>query len=147
MGLLYPKKSDELLFVSQYNFGLILLELLLLLLFIYSHFLKVMLRVFTNYILITKVSNWEMDWLSYRKRPYWGYSKAQAIIFLILGVIINTYPFVLTALWQSKIDTYRTVTSVILASISILYFFSVLGITFFGLFDFEKYSRAKWENL
>src|SRR5574341_1837862 len=57
----------------------ILLTLSLLFFFSYSYWLKRQLRIFTTYLLVKKISNWERDWSEYTrctvKIPIIGHTK------------------------------------------------------------------------
>ena len=65
--------------------GSIILDVIILMIFINHYFLKRVLRTFTTYLIVTKSSNWEVDWETYRRRhhiKYWGYSRIQSFIFV-----------------------------------------------------------------
>jgi hypothetical protein len=127
-------------------FGSILLLLLLFILFWFSYTLRGMLRIITSYLLVTKSSNWEIDWKSYRdERSEVIYTKSQTIIFLLLGVVSASFPFVLALVFSQnlapKIGVYLHV------SCGLLYFAFVVGIGLFDWWNKETQITATWNKL
>ena len=139
----FPSSTSEL--GGLIYFGTILLLSLLLLLFLYSHFLKVMLRTLTNYLLVSEKSNWEIEWKTYRTKGYFGYTKAQTIIFLILGIFSFSYPFGIKIAYNLNYEPLCGLTSIII--FFIFYFILIIGIGFCHWFDFEKRSQEKWKEI
>jgi hypothetical protein len=65
-------------------------------LFVLNHQITQQLRILTTYLIESGASPWEQDWLHYRHRfPYIGYTKPQAVVFIVLGVLATALPFVL----------------------------------------------------
>jgi hypothetical protein len=126
-------------------FGTILLLILLLMLFIYSRILKKMLRIFTYYLLVTNSSNWEIDWKKYRSKGYFGYSAAQTIIFLILGLLSAIYPFGLSLVFEQKLKPAIGLIGIII--FGILYFIILIGLGFCKCLNSEKKIEQKWKSI
>jgi hypothetical protein len=86
----------------------ILFSLLLFGLYLWNHFLKHVLRIFTTYIVET--DNWEIDWLVLRNGGYFTYTKAQTIIVLLLNVIGVISSFLIVEIlllkWNQVPDQY-----------------------------------------
>lgn len=77
----------------------VLLIIVLSLLFFYSTLLTGILRVYSVYLDLKFKSSWERDWKKYRaharSRRYWGYSKASAAVFFVVGLLSFGYPLIL----------------------------------------------------
>jgi len=127
--------------------GSILLMLVLLALFLYSHFLKVMIRVYTTYLTVTRRSNWEEDWENYRARypRYLGFTRAQTIVFAALGVMAGTYPMMVSIGFGLSLEPSSAFA--LDAAFTVLYLILVIGIGWLDWWEPEKSARGNWENL
>jgi hypothetical protein len=71
-------------------------------LYVYYFMLLRMMRIFTTYIKLKYMSQWEADWQDYRRnsasKTYTGYSIAGLLVFLGLGVLSWVYPHLLVFL-------------------------------------------------
>lgn len=124
----------------------VLLTVVIFALFLLSHHLTNMLRLFTTYLVETGSSNWENDWSSYRdKFGYFGYTKPQSLVFLILGALSAGFPFLLWAAYP--ITSEPRVGAVVDAIIGILYLVFVFGIGLRGWFAKESDMRRRWKEL
>lgn len=124
----------------------VLLLLVLFALFLLSHHLTYMLRVFTTYLDVTGVSNWEKDWTAFRKAYwYWGYTRPQTIIFLLLGILSAMFPFLLAFAHSLTLDP--TAGAVICVSAGVLYVVFVWGMGIRGWFTSEKMTHRRWQEL
>jgi len=137
-----PVGSDLGLFTFA---GSILLILLLLGLYWYSHSLKGMLRIFTSYLLVTEASAWEYDWERYRRTKYFGFTKAQTSIFLLLGILATSFPCFLAGVYSLNLRPQIGLWVDI--GVGIIYFVLVLGMGFLGFLNPEPKAKEKWEKL
>lgn len=123
-----------------------LLTLVLFALFLLTHHLSQMLRTFTTYLDETGASNWEKDWKLYRdKFPYLGYTKPQALVFLVLGLISTALPFLLMLAYpftHEPVDGVR-----ICLLFGLLYLILVAGMGMRDWFAREDVLRRRWREL
>ena len=124
----------------------VLLETMLFLLFLLGHMLSGMLRTIASYMEVTKASEWEQAWRTFRQRRYLGYTKPQAIVFLALGVLGAGTPF---AIWASvpQYNLEPRAGVLLLIGVGLLYLLFVSGMSFFRWFDPEDSARHRWEEL
>jgi len=123
-----------------------LLTLVLFALFLLTHQLTEMLRIFTTYLDETDVSNWEKDWSAYRSQfRYLGYTRPQAMIFLLLGIISSGFPFLLWVAYTVELEPRAGAISCIV--IGILYAVFVCGMGLSKWFAKESKIRRKWKKL
>lgn len=125
--------------------GSILLTLLLFALYLFSHFLRGMLRIFTSYLLVTETSAWEYDWKRYRGVKYLGYTKAQTIVFLVLGVLSTIFPIVIAGVYSLSLRPRTGLYADI--AVGVVYFLLVLAMGILGLWDPEPKAKERWEKL
>ena len=124
----------------------ILLTTLLFLLFLLTHQLTHMLRIFTAYLGLTGGSSWEIDWSWYRHKHHpLGYTKPQGMVFLVLGVVSTAFPFVLLAVYP--IEAGPMVGVVLTILVGALYAAFVSGMAFSGWFAKEKDINLRWKEL
>lgn len=124
----------------------ILITIVLFALFLLTHHLTRMLRLFTTYLDVTDTSQWEKDWVNYRNRfRYFGYTKAQTIIFILLGIMSTGFPFLLWAAHPYSLEP-RT-GAVACFVIGILYVVQVVGMGFFKWFANEGEMLRIWQKL
>lgn len=126
-------------------FGSVLLLIILFALFLYSHFLRGMLRTLTSYLIVTKTSQWESAWSEYRKTKYFGYTDAQTTVFIFLGLIASAYPFMLALIYSLSLEPYIGLLIHSIAGFAYLLFVS--GIGFCAWWYPEKGSIDKWNKL
>ena len=126
--------------------GALLLVIVLFALFLLTHHLSYMLRIFTTYLDETGSSYWEKDWALFRSRfQYMGYTKPQSIIFLVLGTAAAGYPLLLSAAYSLTLEPiWGTFICII---VGILYFVFVYGMGILGWFAKESEIRRKWKEL
>jgi hypothetical protein len=131
--------------VGGFTFALaMVLSLLLFALYLWSQWLKQMLRIFTTYLVETQSSNWELDWMTYRDGSYYGYTKAHTIVFLFLDVIAFLFPFLVAAIFSFKLEPVGGAISCAVVVITALLIY-LMG--FQELFDFEKKAAGRWKAL
>lgn len=124
----------------------VLLTVVLFALFLLSHHLTYMLRLFTTYLDETGASNWENDWASYRdKFSYLGYTKPQSLVFLLLGILSAGFLFLLRAAYPFTLEPIAG--AVVNAIIGILYIVFVSGMGIGGWFAKEGNMRLRWKKL
>src|SRR2546422_6328502 len=83
----------------------------LFLIFLYSHFLKRMLRTFSTYLLVHEASSWEKDRYTFRRKFRAGvewHERAQTMIFLFLGIGTALLPWIASYLNQTSTN-YQSV--------------------------------------
>ena len=114
-----------------------------------------MLRIFSTYLQITDKSGWEQNWQEYRKNntvkffhleysKYWGYTKAQSVVFLALGILAFIFPN--SIIFFSKPLTFHASTEFWVHTIlSVLFIFSVFLTGILGVLDPEKKAKERWE--
>jgi hypothetical protein len=126
--------------------GSILLTIIIFALFLLSHHLTYMLRLFTTYLVQTDSSNWEKDWASYRSNfRYLGYTKPQSMVFLLLGVLAAGFPFLLLAAFPITGEPWPL--AVIDGIIGSLYVIFVIGMGLGGWYAKENDIQKRWECL
>lgn len=127
-------------------FGSILLLLLLFVLFWFSYTLRSMLRIITNYFLVTEASNWELDWKTYRgEKVEVIYTTSQTVIFLLLGLISLLFPFVLAAVYNQELAPRLGLIFHIITGA--LYLIFVVGMGFFDWWSREKRAENIWKAI
>jgi hypothetical protein len=106
-----------------------------------------MLRIFTTYLQATGRSIWENDWHIYRKKFVWymGYTRAQTIVFLVLGLLSIAYPFLLAQVYSLSIAP--TIGFFLSLLAGLVYVILVIGMGFFGLWDPEKKAMDRWNSV
>src|SRR5574341_188955 len=117
----------------------ILLTLSLLFFFSYSYWLKRQLRIFTTYLLVKKISNWE--------RWYLGYTKPQAIFFLFLGFISFLLPFIFMWVYSVGCTVQILLLSVVNTFIFAVYFFLIYVMGFTKKWDNEPEAKKRWDKI
>jgi hypothetical protein len=122
-----------------------MLTVVLLALFLLTHLLSQMLRIFTTYLDVTNTSSWEKDWVAYRKRfSYLGYTRPQAIIFLLLGVASAGFPFLLGAAYPVVLEPTGAILCVVVGGV---YVVLVCGMGLARWGTQEDKLRQRWEEL
>ncbi|MBM4034632.1 MAG: hypothetical protein FJ291_23050 [Planctomycetes bacterium] len=125
--------------------GALLLTTVLFALFVLAHHLARMMRTITAYLQETGASNWEKDWAVYRERfGYLGYTKPQAIVFLLLGILSSAFPLVISLAWSLAFRS--TLASVCLIA-GVAYALLVWGMGFRQWFANEGRAREQWREL
>jgi len=145
---LIPRDSE----VAQNSIGAfryiasILLTVVLFALFLLTHHLTRMLRILTTYLDVSKGSNWEKDWVAYRRAfRYFGYSKPQAIIFILLGIASTGFPFLLWATYGLNLDPRPGAILCIIPGILYVVFVWAMGMSIW--FTKEDDYRRQWYSL
>lgn len=128
----------------------ILLSCILFILYMYNYCLGGMLRIFTTYLKVTGESGWEQDWANYRKNRhlYFGYTKAQTIVFFALIFISTVWPCAIAKIIYSLKFGPR--------SLILLFVNLILGAVFLAIISILGFSRLgniehdfeeNWRNL
>lgn len=93
IGALLVPKSPPSGCVGAFTYiAAIVLTCLLFALYLFSHLLRNLLRIYSTYLIVTNESKWEHDWERYRTRGYIAYTKAQTVLFLFLGMLSTALP-------------------------------------------------------
>jgi uncharacterized membrane protein YsdA (DUF1294 family) len=125
----------------------ILLITVLFLVFLYSHFLKRMLRTFTTYLILLEASDWERDRRAYRARfrtnVEW-HERAQAIIFLFLGACAAGFPVAVLYLNQMEPPALWFGAEMATAAVYVLV---VSGFGFCNWGDQEREIELQWRQI
>ncbi len=126
-------------------YGAVLLLVLLSLLYGLSHLLRAQLLVHTSYLLVTEASNWEKDWFDYRKKPYWGHTKPETVVFMVLGGFASAFPFFL---WKAYSLAFQPAGGLVaVAVLGTVYEILVGFLGFYDLRSAETRARKRWEEL
>ena len=155
LALLVPRDTASVgteygLFRYSLSILLILFEFVL---FVLAYHLTSMLRTFTAYLDVTGKSGWESDWRKYRKQrdkrgrklKYWGYTKPQSIIFLLVGIIAGSLPALFWLFF--KINLRPWVGAAICCAALLLYIVFVTGMGFWGWFAKEDEIKMRWTTI
>jgi hypothetical protein len=121
-----------------------LLTLLLFSLYILSHLLRRTTRVITTYLIAKSMSEWEEDWQSFRSsNTYFAYTKSQTILFLSLGLLSSTWPYLFGLIMRSPV----VLTPVLWFStiIGFIYVVLISGMGFFNWWYQEKSIEDQWK--
>jgi len=96
-----------------------------------------------HYLLLTKATQWEIDWERYRvKSPLVKYGFSQALFYGILGFIVAIYPLIYKICYN--ISTFQPKAGYIVHIIfSFYYFVSIVMLSLFSLED-EKDIKKNW---
>jgi len=125
-------------------YATLLLTVVLFALYLFGHVLRSMLRTFTTYLVATKSSPWEQDWERYRSNGYTGYTKAQTLIFLMLGILSTSSPWALSKVFELQVDPTHLKFEAI-AGLGYVGLVTMMG--FFGVPDTERRAKDKWKRL
>ena len=125
--------------------GAVLLLVLLFLLYLFTHLLRGMLRVFTTYLVVTGTSGWEKDWERFCENKYWAYTKPQSVVFMVLGLcagiicplLVMTY----SLQWEPLVGFF------VLGVVLLLYELFVWLMGFRELWSTGKAAKSRWEEL
>jgi hypothetical protein len=146
LALLVPRDTASVgteygLFRYSLSILLILFEFVL---FVLAYHLTSMLRTFTAYLDVTCKSGWESDWRKYRDRNpgYWGYTKPQSIIFLLVGIVAGSLPALFWLFFH--IDLRPWIGAAICCAALLLYTVFVTGMGFWGWFAKENKIKERW---
>src|SRR5271165_2460819 len=83
-----PKDAQAQADVGGFPFVIsLILSLLLIAIYFWSHQLKNTMRVFTLYLVETKSSDWELDWIEYRRQPHSAHTIPATTFFLTLNAV------------------------------------------------------------
>jgi hypothetical protein len=126
----------------------VLLEVLLFALYLWNHILKIVLRTFTTYLMVTGKSPWESDWEQYRNRnrKHFGYTKAQTLIFVVLEFMACGFPFLLGPIFS--LNSLQPLLGAILCLVlGVVFLLVMLFIGYFKLGDQEAQAKQLWTEL
>lgn len=123
----------------------LLILILLFVLYLVNHFLLERIRTLTTYLVVTETSSWEKDFERFRAWKYFGYTKSQSLVFIVLGTISTLFPFLLAFIQDLKIEMVTS--GWILLCCGILYVIFVFGMGFLKWFDNEEDIKRKWKTL
>jgi hypothetical protein len=125
----------------------LLLSCILFIVYMYNCCLVGMLRIFTSYLRVTENSGWEEDWAKYRgKYFYFGYTKAQTIVFVALVAISTFWPSVIAKVYALKIESSIWLFSVNLA-LGVAFLVIMIFIGSGKLLNIEPNVMKKWQEL
>jgi len=125
--------------------GPALLNVVLLVLLFYSTILAGMLRVITTYLVETGASAWEGDWALYRRGGHLGYTRAQAVVFLVLSLVAGCYPVAFALVRGVRLGPSGAVTTHIAVAVVTLTVIAGLGLA--GWPDLERKPDERWRRL
>jgi hypothetical protein len=106
-------------------------------------FLRNTLHLFTTYLAITKASQWEQDWIHFRKaRSYSAYKKPIAMIFALLNMVIIAFPFMLAIVYDLTLSPSTGMW--ILIAVGSIVEVLILGLGFGDWLDSEQKIHDQW---
>jgi phosphoglycerol transferase MdoB-like AlkP superfamily enzyme len=124
----------------------ILLSCILFIVYMYNYCLAGMLRILTTYLIVTDTSGWEQDWTKYRKRCfYFGYTKAQTIIFVALLLVSTFWPRVVARIYS--LETQPSSLLDVGLVLGVMFIVVVACIGFLGLGNVERYAKENWQRI
>ena len=123
----------------------IILSSLIFGIYLWSHLLRHTLRIWTQYLLVTGNSDWEVDWANFRKESYSAYTKSSTIMFMLPNAIGILFPFLLAWIFSLKIESCGIAIISVLVGIASLTMMYLMG--FQKFFDFEKQLGERWKKL
>ncbi len=97
----YSKESNFEKLTFYFIAASCLLQFLLFVIYLVSHFLRKTIRIYTTYLIEKKASEWEKNWQMFReneKNKYFTVAKSQAILYLVLMVLATAFPFILLSI-------------------------------------------------
>lgn len=139
-----PQAGTGCVGVLPFSASIILIALLFIL-FLHSHLLTQMLRNITTYLMVTENSGWEHDWTEFRKEGYLGYTKVQALVFLVLGFLSMIVPFVLAIAFSLDLEPLAGMFALIV--VGLIYIILIYGMAFCKWFDSEETVRKRWKEM
>ncbi len=93
----YSKESNFEKLTFYFIAASCLLQFLLFVIYLVSHFLRKTIRIYTTYLIEKKASEWEKNWQMFReneKNKYFTVAKSQAILYLVLMILATVFPFI-----------------------------------------------------
>ena len=136
-----------------YIFSIFMMSVLFLI-FLYSHFLKRMLRTFSTYLLVHEASSWEKDRQTFRRQFRAGvewHERAQTMIFLFLGIGTALLPWIAAYLNQTSINyqsSSQPISWIVMQSFfATAYLLLVIGLGLTNFGDKEEEIRDQWEGI
>lgn len=138
-----PAEGPDVRFTYIFSFALMAV---LFLLFLYSMFLKRMLRTFSTYLILQDASTWEKDRFEFRTSEEFHiewHERADFVVFLCLGLAAALFPILVLYLYKTPISI-RWLLAHIITSIVYLLFIFRWGIG--NRADREKQIRDQWEK-
>jgi hypothetical protein len=134
------QQMDSFIFIVATMLSIIIFSI-----YILSHALKRTIRILTNYLVVTKKSTWEIDFLRYRQESYSLYSKPQTVIYLIINFVGSAFPYILIITYGLRIGSIAApLLGAIVFSITELL---IVLIGYYELFDNERRSTERWNKL
>jgi hypothetical protein len=121
------------------------LSILLFGIYLWSHLLKNTMRVFTYYLVETKKSGWEQDWIEFRRDPHFAHTKPQTLIFLLLNAIGVGFPFLLSWIYSLKISSIAGPITAVGVGVATELMIYLMG--FQAVFDAEAKIANRWKRL
>lgn len=122
-----------------------ILSMVLFSLFLLSHLLKGMLRVFTTYLDVTGSSDWEKDWAKFRRTSYLGYTRPQSLVFLILNFFATVYPLILSTVFSQVLEPAPGAWIAGILGVVVEVF--IWGMAFQNWWDREEPAKTKWQGM
>lgn len=131
-----------------FYFGSIAVLSLLLILFLWSHWLKNIIGERSEYLKITGTSSWEADWAEYKNTSthYMGYTKSQSFMFIILGVLASIYPW-FGQVAEGSAGCPSPLIHRSYVGIVICYFLMVIALGFLNIRDASAHSETTWRAM
>ncbi len=138
------KQASDFLFAAP-----ILLLIFLFLLFLYGYTLDRTLTALSTYLRVSKQSTWEEDFTSFRGRKSSmavGYYAVENSIFILLGAVTASFPFILCGLTNIEFPSSKKV-ELMLAAFGLIYIIVVFVMSFVNPASYERDAIEKWEKI
>ncbi|MCH5146247.1 hypothetical protein JMF94_14280 [Desulfovibrio sp. UIB00] len=120
-------------------------SVLILFLFLLCHFIKGMHRICTTYLCVMNKSKWESDWDIFREKPYYGYTKPQAIIFMLLIAVMTSFPILFGFVCDLNFKPY--IGLFFLIAIGMFSELLIYCMSFRGLFELSSGALKRWREV
>ena len=132
--------------LSNLSFALsLILSVVLFSLYLLHHFLRGMQILCTSYLATTNSSTWEKHWNTFRKKPYYGYTKPQTVIFLILNAISTVFPYMLALAYSQKIESF--ILAFLSLAIGTVVEVMIYRMGFGQLFELRSGAETNWKSI
>lgn len=127
----------------RYSVSILLLVVLLVLFFLLLQ-LKQMLWVLASYLVVTKASGWERDFIEFaRGSRRFGYTRSQGTVFLLLGLLAGALPFLLWFTYSLELAPVSG--AVVTFAATVIYEILVIRMAFYGWLEQDAFKR--WQEV
>jgi len=98
---IFPKEiPNKGVFANPALLGGAILLILQLALYFLHHYLAIIIRTLTTYL----IAEWEVAWSLFRKEKYFMYTHCQTIVFIIINILSFFYPIAVICIYSLKVN-------------------------------------------